>query len=130
MFRTHCWTNPWFAAFGCAAGLQVLAVAAAASLGYLLSGPSAAIGASFGSAIALVNIILLALRLAQGERTGDQNAHRELRSFFRSSLERFAVVTLLLATGLGLLHLAPLPLLAGFVFGQASLMIFQFLRAF
>jgi hypothetical protein len=129
MFRTHCWTDPWFAAIGCAAVLQAIAVLIGAALVYALLGSGAATAATYGGTVALTNTLFLAWRMRQGERALDADAYRQLRSFFRSSLERFVVVGLLLAIGMGILHLAALPLLAGFVFGQISQMIFQFLRA-
>jgi ATP synthase protein I len=129
MFRTHYWTNSWFAAIGGAAILQVFTVLIGSAFVYGVLGSSAAVAASYGGTVALANTLFLVWRMRQGEQQLDANVSRQLLSFYRSSLERFVIVGLLLATGMGVLHLAGLPLLAGFVFGQVSLMVFQFLRA-
>jgi ATP synthase protein I len=71
-----------------------------------------------GGAVAVINAVLLWWRYRQGARDVHSDAARHLRSFYRSGLERFLVVCILLAAGLALTGLAPLPLLAGFVVGQ------------
>lgn len=129
MLRIHCWTTPWFVAIGYAAVLQVFAVLIGSLFAYAMLGPNDALAACYGGATALANTLFIVWRMRQPQRTGDLNAFRQLRSLYRSSMERFIVVGALLAVGMGVLHLAGLPLIAGFVFGQVSLMISQFLRA-
>lgn len=103
--------------------IQALLAAAAAVLGYFYGGMPAAWAALFGAGIALSNTLLLVWRLHRGKRQVHADAHRHLRSFYFSTLERFFVVGGLLAVGLGALKLMPLPLLAAFVAGQIAWMI-------
>lgn len=129
MLRTHCWTNPWLVAIGYAAVLQVLAVVIGSVFVYAMLGPRDALAACYGGATALANTLFIVWRMRQSQRAVELDAFRQLRSLYRSSMERFIVVGVLLAIGMGVLHLAGLPLIAGFVFGQVSLMVSQFLRA-
>jgi len=102
---------------------QALVVVIATALGYFYGGRPAALAALFGAAIALSNTLLLVWRLNRGKRQIHVDAHRHLRSFYFSTLERFLVVGGLLAIGLGALQLMPLPLVAAFVAGQVAWMI-------
>lgn len=77
----------------------------------------------FGGAVALANTGLMVLRWWRGLRAYHCDGERHLRSFHRSSLERFFVVVVLLATGLALLRLTPLPLMLGFIVGQLAWVI-------
>lgn len=79
------------------------------------AGPSAGVAALYGGGGALANTGLLLWRLKRGERDYHCDAGRHLRTFFRSSLERFIVVGSWLALGLGVFELAPQPMLAGFI---------------
>ena len=128
MLRNHCWATTSFEAIGGVAMLQLLTIAIGTVSVYVLLGSAAAAALCYGGIVAFANTMFLAWRMQQGERSPDLDAHRQLRSFYRSSLERFFVVGLLFAIGMGVLHLGPLPLLAGFVFSQMSLIVFQFLR--
>lgn len=103
--------------------IQAIVTAAAVGIGYLYGGSPAASAAGFGAAIALSNTVLLTWRLRRGKRQIHADAQRHLRAFYLSIVERFFVVSGLLAIGFGALHLAPLPLLAAFVAGQAAWMI-------
>ncbi len=78
---------------------------------------AAGLAAAYGGAGAVANTGLLYWRFKRGERDYHCDAGRHLRSFYRSSLERFFVVGAWLAAGLGGFGLAALPLLAGFVIG-------------
>ncbi len=81
-------------------------------------GLAAAQGVLFGVLIALVNTMLLRWRLGRQGAQGEQSAQRQLRQFFRSWLERYAAVILLLALGLAGFKLAAPALIAGFALGQ------------
>ena len=82
-----------------------------------------ALGASFGGCIALANGLLLYWRYKRGGRHPHADPNRHLRSFFASTIERLFVVAVLFAVGIGVLKLTPLPLLLGFIAGQAALLI-------
>ena len=103
---------------------QLVVALVATALAYLLFGSAAAKAALYGGFVALANALFLVWRLYRGRRS-QQNlaAHQHLRSFYRSSLERFFVVVLLLAGGLGALKLMPLAVLVSFVLGQLTLIV-------
>ncbi|MEJ5211414.1 MAG: ATP synthase subunit I [Burkholderiales bacterium] len=97
--------------------LQLVLLVLATGAALQLSGPAAAEAASFGVLIALANTALLMWRMRRGAQ-GENMARRPLAGAYRSSLERFALVALLLGLGLGAIGLEPLALTAGFVVGQ------------
>ena len=84
---------------------------------------ASASGAAFGSGIALVNGLLLFWRLKRADRLPPDDAGRHLRSVYASAIERFVMVVALFAIGFGSLQLQPLPMLIGFVAGQAALLL-------
>lgn len=105
--------------------LQAAVAILSAVLVFFLMGPLAAKAAFYGAMAALANTVFLLWRMRQGGQTPHLDAHRHLRMFYRSSLERFFVVGLLLAAGMGPLELLPLAVLGGFVLGQAALVVSQ-----
>lgn len=100
--------------------IQTIIAAAAAVIGYLYGGMPAALAALYGAAIALTNTLLLVWRQHRGKRQLHADAHRHLRSFYFSILERYFVVGGLFVAGLGGLQLSPPPLLIAFVAGQVA----------
>lgn len=80
----------------------------------------------FGSGIALANTSLLAWRSRRLVKRPPTDAHRDLRAFFLSAIERFVIVTMLFVAGLGALKLQPLPLISAFIVGQLVLTISSF----
>jgi len=106
-----------------AALFQVGIIMLAALLGAWLGGRVTGTAMLYGGVAALANTGLLWWRWYQGLHKYDSDAGRHLRSFFRSSIERFFVVGILLAAGFLLLGLEPLALLAGFVIGQLAWII-------
>lgn len=102
------------------AGWQCAITITGATLAYLVVTHLAAGSVAFGGGIALVSTLWLAMRLAQAERLESPGAERSLRHAYRTAIERFAGVLLLLALGFKVLQLAPLWVLAGFVTGQSA----------
>ena len=96
-------------------------MALVASAAYVVAGPGAAKGALFGGFVAVCNAGMIGWRMGRGGN--DPDAHRHLQLAYRASVERFLLVCALLAAGLGLLRLAPLYLVGGFVAGQLALMV-------
>lgn len=92
-----------------------------ASAAYVAAGPGAAKGALFGGFVAVCNAGMIGWRMSRGG--SDPDAQRQLRLAYRTAIERFALVCVLLAAGLGALRLAPLYLVGGFVAGQLALMV-------
>lgn len=78
---------------------------------------------AYGCAVALASTLFLSWRLSQGERRESLSAEWCLRQAYRTAIERFAGVILLLALGFKLLQFAPLWLLAGFVAGQSAWLV-------
>lgn len=105
------------------AGAQAMLAIIGAGVCLALCGMAAAVAMLAGGAVALANTLLLAWRMRGDKDAPSLNAQQHLRTFYRSSLERFFVVMLLLAVGMGPLALQPLPLLAGFVLGQLALIV-------
>jgi len=99
-----------------------LAVLLTATVGvYAVWGVVATKAVWFGVFIATANTLLIAWRMrpvnkAPGNKTPDKPAN--LNEFIRSWLERYLVVGVLMALGLGSLKLLPLGLLSGFILGQ------------
>lgn len=100
--------------------LQGVITVIGASCAYLLVNPPAAKSLVYGSCVALLSTLFLAWRLRQGERRESLDADWALRQAYRTAVERFVWTTIMLATGFGLLKLAPFWMLAGFVVGQAA----------
>ena len=83
---------------------------------YVLWGAAVAKAAWFGAFIATTNTLLIAWRMRPNNKMPGKPA--SLNEFIRSWLERYLVVGVLLALGLGWLKLLPLGLLSGFILGQ------------
>ena len=101
---------------------QAGVVALAALIGGAFGEAGIALAVLFGGGVAVVNSSLLLWRWHQGVRDYHCDAGRHLRSFYRSSMERFFVVVILLAAGFVWLDDHPLALLAGFLVGQIAWM--------
>ena len=103
--------------------VQFVFLLAASLIAHGVWGLEVAGGMAFGAFVALANTALIARDMRAG-RSGRSNKGEEpsaqhyLRQFYRSWLERYLVVGVLLASGLGGLKLMPLALLAGFILGQ------------
>jgi hypothetical protein len=81
--------------------------------------PLAAKSLVYGSCIALMSTLFLAWRLKQGEHRESMGAEWALRQAYRTAIERFVWTATMLAVGFGLIKLASLWMLTGFVVGQA-----------
>lgn len=80
----------------------------------------------WGGVGALMNLALLVWRMVSGRPTDTAGQH--LWVMYRSSMERFFVVMIWLATGIWLLHLLPVAVLMGFLAGQLVLVVVLILR--
>jgi F0F1-type ATP synthase assembly protein I len=100
--------------------LQGVITILGASFAYLVDNPPAAKSFLYGCSVALVSTLFLALRLKQGEKQENQVAEWALRQAYRTAIERFVWTAIMLAVGFGILRLAPIWMLAGFVVGQAA----------
>lgn len=102
---------------------QATAAAIGAAVAMVNMGEAAAGAAWYGGAVALANTMLLAWGMRRRARAPAQAPRRELAGLIRASMERFLMVALLIAAGLGWMKLMPLPLLAGFALGQLTLVV-------
>lgn len=103
--------------------VQLLLIAASAGGFFVLAGSFQALSAASGGAIAMVNVMLLDWRRLGAVNGRVQSASESMRLLYRSALERFVLVALLFALCLGVLKLAPLAVLVGFIVGQMALVI-------
>ncbi len=104
--------------------LYQLALVAAISVVFLVSvSPLAAGACGFGGGIAAVNALLLTRCARRDARAPQRTPQQSLAAVFLCVAQRFLVVTLLFALGLGVLKLKPLALLIGFVAGQLVMVI-------
>jgi ATP synthase protein I len=102
--------------------VQLVFLLTAGLIAYGVWGLEVARATWFGAFIATANTLLIAWHMRPGSgrsnKGGELGAQHYLRQFYRSWLERYLVVGVLLASGLGGLKLMPLALLAGFILGQ------------
>jgi ATP synthase protein I len=92
----------------------------AAVLGWVIDGSGAGLGALFGVGIALAVSLVLVGRERQAIRHPEWDQHRLFKQFIRTGVERLLVLVGLLLVGLGVLKLAPLPMLLGLLLAQAA----------
>lgn len=100
--------------------LQCASVLAMGLVAWQQAGLAVALAMLYGASAALLNTGFLVWRYKRGEHDYHCDAKRHLQSFYRSSLERYAVVGMWLAIGFGVLNLAALPMALGFVIGQLA----------
>jgi len=82
-----------------------------------------ALAVLYGGGVSIANTSLLVWRWHKGAEDFHCDAGRHLSSFYRSGMERFFVVLILLAVGFYWLGDHPLALLVGFVVGQMAWML-------
>lgn len=87
---------------------------------YWIVTPLAAKSLVYGSCVALMSTVFLAWRFKQGVRQESMGAEWALRQAYRTAIERFVWVAVMLGVGFKLLELGPVWMLAGFVAGQAA----------
>ncbi len=105
--------------------LQLALVAVTSIVFFTIYGGFQAGSVWFGGLTALLNIGWLLWRRHGADAGRALSAGQSLRLLYRSALERFLLVALLFALGLGVLKLDPLALLTGFVVGQLALVFLE-----
>ena len=99
-----------------------LAQAGLAPIASLIAGAFAGVEAGlavlYGALIALAASAVLVWRERQSIRHPEWDQHRLLKLFIRAGVERLVLLMGLLVVGLGVLKLAPLPLLLGLLLAQ------------
>jgi len=77
----------------------------------------------FGAGMAALNVLLVVRCARRDARFPERKPQHSLAAVFICVAQRFVVVTLLFAFGLGVLALPPLALIAGFIAGQLVMVI-------
>lgn len=98
--------------------VQAVLAMLAAIFGGLFVGLEAALAALFGGLSALAVSVVLMWREQQSIRHPEWDQHRLFKLFIRVGVERLFVLAGLLAVGLGVLRLSPLPLMLGLLLAQ------------
>ncbi|OYY95383.1 MAG: hypothetical protein B7Y41_02450 [Hydrogenophilales bacterium 28-61-23] len=100
--------------------MQAIAIVSVTASSWLLMDATFAQAIGYGTVVALVNSGMLVRRWYVGLYDYHCDAPRHLKSFHRSSMERFFVVGILLALGLAVFKLMPSAMLLGFIVGQLA----------
>jgi hypothetical protein len=100
--------------------LQTLILIVVVAISWIWMGMIVGWGMGYGVLVALLNSAMLVVRWHVGLKDFHCNGERHLKQFHRSILERFFVVSLLMAVGFGLLSLEPGATLIGFIVGQLT----------
>ena len=99
-----------------------LAQAALAPIAALISGMVAGVEAGlavlYGALVALAVSAVLVWRERQSMQHPEWDQHRLFKVFIRAGIERLVLLMALMAMGLGVLNLTPLPLLLGLLLAQ------------
>ena len=109
--------------FGKLLAWQLVLMLVLSGVFYWRTGQAAAVAVWFGGLVATCNVLLLAWRRHRTDTGRALSAGQSLRVLYRTALERFLLVALLLAIGLGVLRLHAVALLTGFVAGQLALIV-------
>lgn len=90
----------------------------AALSGGMLAGIEAGLAVLYGVLVALAASAVLVWRERQSMQHPEWDQHRLFKLFIRAGVERLVLLVGLLIVGLGVLNLAPLPLLLGLLLAQ------------
>ena len=90
----------------------------AALAGWMFAGTGAGLAVLYGVLVALSVSAILVWRERQSMRHPEWDQHRLFKLFIRVGIERLVLLVGLLMVGLGMLKLAPLPMLLGLVLAQ------------
>lgn len=97
---------------------QAVLAPVAALAGWMFAGPWAGVAALYGVLVALAVTAVLVWRERQSMQHPEWDQHRLFKLFIRAGIERLVLLLGLLVVGLGVLGLAPLPMLLGLVLAQ------------
>jgi len=90
----------------------------AALIGGMIAGVEAGLAVLYGALVALAVSTVLVWRERQSMQHPEWDQHRLFKLFIRAGIERLLLLVALLILGLGVLNLAPLPLLLGLLLAQ------------
>lgn len=106
--------------------LQLVLMAVATLLFFAVRDGAAALGAAFGGVMAVFGTLLQLWHWWRFDTRGGSGSAQNALLLYRVAIERFIATIALFALGLGVLKLAPLPLLSGFITGQMALLLMGF----
>ncbi len=109
--------------------VQILLVAAVAEVFLYTAGWQSAAAVLYGSLIVILNHQMQVWQLARADRIAGHSAERNMRYLYRCAAEKFVAAVALLAIGIGLLRLGPLPLLSGYLIAQFAMVYQWFLES-
>lgn len=105
---------------------QLLLICTAALVCYWFFGLHGSLSAGYGGAVVLASALLLAKRLEQAGRFAqDEQKNTGMALLYAGAVERFLLVLIAFAIGMGLLKLSPLALIIGFAFAQMGYIVSQ-----
>jgi len=104
---------------------QSLVVAATAAVFLVIFETFSAVSVCYGGCVAGVNALLLARCAYRDAKAPGRSPQQSLAAAYLCVVQRFLLIALLFALGLGLLELKPLALMTGFVAGQLVLVILE-----
>jgi ATP synthase protein I len=107
------------AIFSLQAGLVLIGV----GVTFFLAGQAGGVAAAYGGLVALANTWMLGRRVQRADHAVADNAQYGMITLYISAVARFVFILVALAVGMGVLKLAPLPLVATFVGAQAAFMV-------
>lgn len=90
---------------------------------FLLNGPGAAISAFYGGGVALASSTLLGRSLKAAGEAAHRAPNQGIWMLYLGAVQRFLLVLALLAVGMGLFGLPPLPMIVGFAGAQVAFLI-------
>ena len=90
----------------------------AALMGGVVAGVEAGLAVLYGALVALAVSAVLVWRERQSMQHPEWDQHRLFKLFIRAGIERLVLLMALMAMGLGVLNLTPLPLLLGLLLAQ------------
>jgi ATP synthase protein I len=99
---------------------QAVFAPVAALLAGLFGGIGTALAVLYGVLVALAVSAVLVWRERQSMQHPEWDQHRLFKLFIRAAVERLLLLTGMLVVGLGVLKLAPLPMLLGLVLAQLA----------
>jgi len=104
---------------------QSLLVAATAAVFLVIFETFSAVSVCYGGCVAAVNALLLARCAHRDAKAPQRSPQQSLVAAYLCVVQRFLVIALLFALGLGLLKLKPLALMTGFIAGQLVMVIME-----
>jgi ATP synthase protein I len=84
-----------------------------------------AVSVCYGGCVAAVNALLLARCSYRDTQAPERSPQQSLAAVYLCVVQRFLLIAVLFALGLGLLELKPLALMTGFIAGQLVMVIME-----